>query len=169
MGTTEELKDSNPLEVVEYTIANRISEEPAFKWWVPHVVRKRNRIIQKLKSKKYWPRTHKYGIELPKTIHEALKIDRRMGITFWREAIEKEMKNVSIAFQFNDGDVIPPGYKYIDCHMIFDDKMVGMIRKCRLVAGGHMTDLPIDSVYASVVTRESVRIMFTIAATTSNC
>ena len=159
-----ELKDSNPVEIAEYAIANQISEEPAFSWWVPHVMRKRDRIIQKLKSKKYWHRTHKYGIELPKTVKEALEIDKRTGTSFWRDAIEKEMRNVSVAFQFNDGDAIPPGYKYIDCHMVFDIKMVGLVRKCRLVAGGHMTDPPVDSVYASVVTRESVRIMFTIAA-----
>jgi hypothetical protein len=32
------------------------------------------------------------------------------------------------------------------------------------VAGGHLTDPPVDSVYSSVVTRDSVRIMFLIAA-----
>ena len=28
------LKDSNPIELAEYAVANRIQEEPAFKWWV---------------------------------------------------------------------------------------------------------------------------------------
>jgi hypothetical protein len=27
------LKDSNPVELAEYAVANRIHEEPAFKWW----------------------------------------------------------------------------------------------------------------------------------------
>jgi hypothetical protein len=74
------------------------------------------------------------------------------------------MKNVSKAFKFNDNDAVPIGYKHITCHMIFDIKMVGLVRKARFVAGGHLTDPPSDSVYSSVVTRESVRIMFTIAA-----
>jgi hypothetical protein len=31
------LKASNPVEVAEYAVVNRLVEEPAFKWWVPHV------------------------------------------------------------------------------------------------------------------------------------
>jgi hypothetical protein len=37
-------------------------------------------------------------------------------------------------------------------------------RKARMVAGGHMTDNPAVLTYASVVSRESVRIALTIAA-----
>jgi thioredoxin-related protein len=33
-----------------------------------------------------------------------------------------------------------------------------------LVAGGHIAEPPVNSVYSSVVTRESICIMFTIAA-----
>ena len=47
--------------------------------------------------------------------------------------------------------------------MIFDVK-TDLSRKARLVAGGHLTDPPKDSVYSSVVSRDSVRIAFTIAA-----
>jgi hypothetical protein len=36
--------------------------------------------------------------------------------------------------------------------------------KARLVAGGHQTELPKESVYSSVVMRDSVRIAFTMAA-----
>jgi hypothetical protein len=49
------------------------------------------------------------------------------------------------------------------CHMIFDRKS-DLTRKARLVAGGHMTDEPHESVYSSVVSRDSVRITFTIAS-----
>jgi hypothetical protein len=48
--------------------------------------------------------------------------------------------------------------------MIFDIKMVGLVCKARFVAGGHLTDPPVESVYSSVVTRESVHIMFLFAA-----
>jgi len=34
-----DLKASNPVEVAEYAVANRLVEEPAFKWWVPHVIK----------------------------------------------------------------------------------------------------------------------------------
>ena len=73
-----EMKDAYPVEVAEYATASQIAKEPAFRWWVPFVLKKRERIIVKItKGKgKYWTRTHKYGIELPKTVAEALEIDR---------------------------------------------------------------------------------------------
>jgi hypothetical protein len=151
-----EMKDGYPVQVAEYATASMISSEPAFKWWVPHVLKKRGHIIAKItKGKsKYWARTHKYGIKLPKTVAEALEIDRHTGTTFWRDAIEKEMKNVSIAFKFSDEATIPVGHKHITRHMVFDVKMVGLVCKARLVAGGHLTDPLVNSVYSSVVTRE---------------
>ncbi|KAI2511643.1 Reverse transcriptase (RNA-dependent DNA polymerase) [Fragilaria crotonensis] len=35
-----ELKESNPIQVAEYAVANKIAEEPAFAWWVRNVLRK---------------------------------------------------------------------------------------------------------------------------------
>ena len=67
----KDLKESIPIEVADYAVANRIVEEPAFKWWVTHMIRKRNRIISKVKSR-YWQTMHKFGIRLPKTTEEAL-------------------------------------------------------------------------------------------------
>jgi hypothetical protein len=37
-------------------------------------------------------RTHKFGIEVPKTIKEALELDKKNGSTFWADTISKEMK-----------------------------------------------------------------------------
>jgi hypothetical protein len=37
---------------------------------------------------------HKYGVYMPKTVGEALHLDHESGTTYWREAIDKEMKNV---------------------------------------------------------------------------
>lgn len=47
---------------------------------------------------------HKYGIELPKTVQQALEIDSQTGTTFWRDAIEREMCNVAPAFKFSEDD-----------------------------------------------------------------
>ena len=65
------IKDSNPIELAEYAVANRIQEEPAFKWWVSDTLRTRNRIIAKVKSR-YWKTSHKYGVRLPHSVQEAL-------------------------------------------------------------------------------------------------
>ena len=48
--------------------------------------------------------------------------------------------------------------------MVFDVKMEDFRRKARLVAGGHMTEAPPNITYASVVSRETVRIALTLAA-----
>jgi hypothetical protein len=48
--------------------------------------------------------------------------------------------------------------------MIFDVKMEDFRRNARFVAGGHTTDAPRAMTYASVVSRESVRIALTLAA-----
>jgi hypothetical protein len=47
--------------------------------------------------------------------------------------------------------------------MIFDVKM-DFTRKARFVAGGHMTEPPAALTYANVVSQESIRISFLIAA-----
>ena len=64
-------------------------------------LKKPNRIISKVKSK-YWSRTHKYGIKIPKTIDEAKQIDTENGDTLWMDAVRMEMKNVMIAFEEYD-------------------------------------------------------------------
>ena len=91
-----DMKISYPVELAEYAIANNIDEEPAFKWWVKDTLRKRDRIISKVKAK-YWRTTHKFGIEVPKSVTEAYLIDQRTNTQFWTEAIRKEMKNVHIS------------------------------------------------------------------------
>ena len=41
---------------------------------------------------------------------------------------------------------IPPGFKKINVHLVFAVKHDGR-HKAWMVAGGHLTDTPIDSVY----------------------
>ncbi len=63
----KDLNDTNAIELAEYAVANKISEEPAFAWWVNYCLDKRNQIINKAKAK-YWRTTHKYGICLRKLL-----------------------------------------------------------------------------------------------------
>ena len=161
-----DIKESYPVEVAEFALATRISMEPAFAWWVPFVLKKRTRILAKVKSK-YWLRTHKFGIRIPKSIEEAKKIDEQNGDTLWWDAICKEMRNFHPAFEVFEGreDDIPKDYQFMWCHMIFDVKFgENFQRKARLVAGGHITNTPNTLTYSSVVSRDSVHIALTIAA-----
>jgi hypothetical protein len=65
-----DLKESHPIETAKYAKILGIDHEPAFNWWVPHVLRKRDRIISLVRkwNPPYLKRTHKFGIELPKPL-----------------------------------------------------------------------------------------------------
>ena len=92
------MKEAYPVQLAEYAVQNRISLEPAFTWWAPDVLNKRNNILAKIKSK-YWIRTHKYGIEIPKNVKRAKEIDKFNQNTLWWDAIMKELRNVRTAFE----------------------------------------------------------------------
>ena len=158
----KDIKASNPVEVAEYAASNDLSSEPAFAWWVKPTLRRRDVIIKS--ASRRIKRHMKFGITIPQSYEEAIRIDRENGNTLWQDAIKKEMSNVEVAFKFQeDGTKIPIGFKQIKCHLIFDVKFT-LERKARYVAGGHMTKVPASMTYSSVVSRDSVRIMFLIAA-----
>mmetsp|Transcript_6957 Transcript_6957/g.15347 ORF Transcript_6957/g.15347 Transcript_6957/m.15347 type:complete len:588 (-) Transcript_6957:1134-2897(-) len=176
-GSTEwipikDVKDSNPVELAGYAVANKIDQEPAFKWWVAFVLKKRNRVIIKVK-KKYWRTTHKFGVRLPKSVDEALKIDKDNNNHLWENAIKKEMAKAGVAYVPVEGCTPEQvrakeepsliAFQEIKCHIVFDVKM-DFSRKARFVAGGHMTDTPSSLTYSSVVSRDSVKIAFLITA-----
>lgn len=100
------------------------------------------------------------------TYDDCIRIDRENGNSLWQDAVRKEMAKVRVAFEImHDGMEPPPTFQEMRCHLVFDVKMEDFQRKARLVAGGHMTTVTSATVtYASVVSRESVRIALTIAA-----
>jgi hypothetical protein len=61
----KDLKESNPVQVAEYALANGIDAEPAFAWWVPFTIKKKVSIIAKVKTR-YLMLSHKFGKELLK-------------------------------------------------------------------------------------------------------
>jgi hypothetical protein len=79
-----DLQESHPIETAKYAKILSIDHEPAFNWWVPHVLRKRERIISLVRKWNpcYLKQTHKFSIELPKTVNEALELDEKNGNTF---------------------------------------------------------------------------------------
>jgi hypothetical protein len=90
------LEDSNPIELTEYAVANRIQEEPTFKWWVTETLQAQNRLIWKVKCQS-WKTSHILGVRLPNSIQEALQFDRELGSDFWWKAIQKETVRVEVA------------------------------------------------------------------------
>ena len=159
-----DIKESNPIEVSEYVVARAINKEPDYAWWVNYTLKKRDRIISSIKQRLV-KKSHKFGVRVPKNVAETHTLDKENNSTLWQDAIAKEMKNVRVAFDIKEGEERAPiGYQEIRCHGIFDRKMDGFTRKFRMVAGGHTAEAPKTLTYASVMSRESVRIVLTMAA-----
>ncbi len=128
-------------------------------------MKKEKRILQKVITK-YWARTHKYGVRIPKNVRETAEIDPENGNTLWMDAIKLDMKHVQIAFEEFDGDPNTlVGYIQITGHLVFDVKLgENFRRKVCYCADGHKTGASASVICNTVVSRNSVRILLTIAA-----
>jgi hypothetical protein len=158
------MKESHPLETADFAVSRNINDEPAFAWWTPFILRKRDRVISGMIARVKKVLKHKYGVELPTTVQEAFDLDKKNGNTLWRDALNKEMENLKVAFDILEkGEAPPPGYKKASGHTIFDVRMT-LERKARWVKDGHKTPQPNNCTCAGVVSRESVRIALTSAA-----
>ena len=101
----------------------------------------------KLKTFRQHPK-FKFGVQVPRNHAEAMKLDALHGNTKWAES---EALEVSQLDEYESFKVLgykeppPEGHKMIRCHFVYDVKHCGKF-KSRFVAGGHMTDTPIESV-----------------------
>ena len=71
----KDVKESFLVQLSEYAVLNQIAYEPAFAWWIKKLLKKIDRIICKT-ARKYWQKTHKYGLLIPHTVKEAIEIDK---------------------------------------------------------------------------------------------
>ena len=158
------LKESNPLETAQYAKFHNLMDEPTFAWWIKRVIKKAHLIV-KVTTHCAVKKKIKFGVVVPELYEEALALDQENGNDYWQKAIDKELKNVKVAFKLlEEGDKLPAGSKYIPYHIIYDVKF-DMTRKARLVAGGHRNkDVPSHVTYSSVASRDSVRLTFLLAA-----
>ena len=88
-----------------------------------------------------------YGYLVPNTYEQGLQLDKENGNTKWQDCTELEMNMMGDYTVFgNKGrEWTPePGYKRINVHIIYAVKHDGR-HKARLVAGGHLTGVPVDS------------------------
>ena len=90
------LKESHPLQTEEVKITQGIDHEHAFNWWVKHVLKKWDRIFASIRKwqERYLKRNYKFGIELPKTVEQALNVNAKNSNTFWTDT---ESENVRVA------------------------------------------------------------------------
>jgi hypothetical protein len=159
----KDLKEVYPVDIAEYVAARDLISEAAFEWWCPYTLSKKQSIIAAVKARAK-KKTHKYGIEIPKDINDAIRLDRENGNTLWMDALGLEMNELGVAIHVVGGiENVPKDFIKVSGHIVWDLKM-DFTRKCRWVKDGHRTPLSDQSNYAGVVSRESVRIAFTYAA-----
>jgi hypothetical protein len=119
-------------------------------------------MIHKLQAK---PNRHspvyKFGVQVPHNAREASQIDAKAGNTKWADAMKLELDQHKEYKTYRDIGLDArrpaPDYQRINIHFVFDVKH-SLKRKARLVAGGHTTAPPKDSVYSGVVSLRSIRL-----------
>jgi hypothetical protein len=120
----------------------------------------------KLRSYRTAPQ-YKYGFELPKNFPHAVRLDERNGNTRCQDAVRLEREQIDEYETFKDlghksVTKAPEGYKKIRVHLVFDVKHDGR-HKGILVADGHLTDIPVESVYSGVVSLRGIRLVIFLA------
>ncbi len=79
--------------------------------------------------------------------------DKHNGNTKWKDSTALEMSQLHEYKTFKDlgkGGKPPDGYRKICIHLVFDVKH-NRCHKSRLVANGHLMEVPLDSIYSGVV------------------
>ena len=101
---------------------------------------------------------YKFGVLVPRNHQQAMEIDLKNGNSLWREAELRELQQIDEYKTFIDKGNIKPSspYKKIRVHMVYDLKPT-LMRKARLVADGHLTEIPLESVYSSVVSLRGLK------------
>ena len=123
---------------------------------------KQSRIRQVRASARY-----QHGFQVPKDYNDAMRLDKENGNTHWQDAMDLELTQIheykvfkdTGKAKFHNGKVVTPdGFQKIRVHFIYAVKHDGRF-KARLVADGHLTKEPVESIYSGVVSLRSLRMV----------
>ena len=160
----------DPVTCAIYARDNGILDLPGWKRFKTIAKRQKNfvRFVNQTKLQAYnsAPR-YKYGFEVPRNYMHAMRLDEKNKNDKWAEAIRLELSMIDQYQVFTDNGhhtktKIPDGHKKIRVHFVFDVKHDGRHR-ARLVADGHLTDIPLESVYSGVVSLRGFRLVLFLA------
>ena len=164
--TLEDMRSHDPYLLTRYALKNKLTNTPGWEWskYYLHTDQTLNNMINSFKVSRFL-KNIKFGVEVPKSTRHALEMDKADGTDLWKQAMQTEINQLHHYQTFRvikKGEKVPDGYKPIPYHCIYDVKYDGR-RKCRLVAGGHMTDPASEEVFSGVVAMETVRMAFILA------
>ena len=154
----------DPVTCAIYGRDNNLLELPGWKRF-RRIAKRQKKLFRmanqaKLRSFRTAPK-FKYGFEVPRDYKRAMELDEQNGNTRWADATTLEMQLMTDYSVFKDMGLdapVPQGYKNIKVHLVYDVKHDGRHR-ARLVADGHLTDIPVDSVYSGVVSLRGFRLL----------
>jgi hypothetical protein len=148
----------DPVTCTVYAREHQLLEEEGWKQFKGIAKREKKMLCMvnqsRIKATRNAPR-YKFGYHIPCNYYEAMQFDLKNGNTLWQEATDLEMSQLAEYDTFRDlghKDTAPPptGYKKIRTHLIYDCKHDGR-HKAWMVANGHLTDIPLESMYSGVV------------------
>ena len=123
---------------------------------------KQSRIHQVRASARY-----QHGFQVPKDYNDAIRLDKENSNTHWQDAMDLELTQIheykvfkdTGKAQFHNGKAVTPdGFQKIRVHFVYAVKHDGRF-KARLVADGHLTKEPVESIYSGVVSLRSLRMV----------
>ena len=123
---------------------------------------KQSRIRQVRASVRY-----QHGFQVPRDYNDAMRLDKENGNTHWQDAMDLELTQIheykvfkdTGKAKFHNGKVVTPdGFQKIRVHFVYAVKHDGRF-KARLVADGHLTKEPVESIYSGVVSLRSLRMV----------
>ena len=123
---------------------------------------KQSRIRQVRASARY-----QHGFQVPRDYNDAMRLDKENGNTHWQDAMDLELTQIheykvfrdTGKAKFHNGKVVTPdGFQKIRVHFVYAVKHDGRF-KARLVADGHLTKEPVESIYSGVVSLRSLRMV----------
>ena len=167
----DSLRAQNPWIFVSYVQNKKLQKYPDFAWVQPltqptEAIENLIQVYNAYKGNSNAPK-FKFGVQVPKNAKHAFHLDQSSGDNLWKESIDIELDSINKFKTFKvmqDNEPLPPGYKLIPYHLIFDVRFDGCHKYC-LVAGGHRTpDIPQEVVYSGVVSVETICTAFVISA-----
>ncbi|KAL7579256.1 hypothetical protein ACA910_011415 [Epithemia clementina (nom. ined.)] len=177
--TTEPLNmiaSDDPVTCAVYAKKHDLLELPGWKRF-KHLAKNQKKLARvinqtKMRQARTTP-VYMFGYRVPKDYKEAIELDKQNGNSKWFDAVETEMAQIKEYNVFKDGGKAifdnhkkvtnaPTNHRKIRVHLVFAVKHDGR-HKARLVAGGHLTPEPVESIYSGVVTTRSLRLVIFLA------
>ena len=114
-----------------------------------------------------------FGFLIPRNYTEALELDKANNNSKWYDVTKAELDSIHSYEVFQKHEKVkydkqkkvmnaPPGYQKIRVHLIFAVMYDGRY-KARLVADGHLTPDPVESIYSGVVSLQNLKLVIFLA------